>query len=142
MITSVEDSLRRDEGSKSSAYQDSRGYWTIGIGTCIDARANCGLTDAEIELLFQNRLALAKARLAEQFPWTTALDEVRLGVLENMVYQMGVAGLAEFRTMLTCLQQGNYVSASRAGLDSLWAKTQSPDRAARLMQTLETGIWV
>lgn len=139
-ISSLEEQLRRDEGSRSSAYQDSRGYWTIGIGTCVDARANCGLTNDEIELLFQNRRKLAEIRLEQQFPWTAALDDVRREVFENMTFQMGIHGLAEFRAMLTCAQQGNFASAARAGLESVWAQQQSPDRAHRLMKQLETGI--
>jgi GH24 family phage-related lysozyme (muramidase) len=61
--TSLQETLRRDEGCRSSAYQDSRGFWTIGIGICIDARANCGLTDEEIQFLFNNRVTQAKTSL-------------------------------------------------------------------------------
>ena len=34
------------------------------------------------------------------------LDSVRLGVLQNMAYNLGIAGLAEFRDFLACMQSG------------------------------------
>lgn len=137
----LEDQLRRDEGCKGSAYQDSRGYWTIGIGTCIDARANCGLTNEEISLLFKNRMMLAQTSLEFDFPWTAALDEVRLGALENMTFQMGIRHLAEFKEMFKALQAGDYQGAHDAALDSPWAQVQSPARAKRLATQLLNGVW-
>jgi lysozyme len=141
MIASLKDQLIRDEGSKRSAYQDSRGFWTIGIGTCIDERANCGLTSDEILLLFNNRVAIAKDTLVANFPWIAALDPVRIGALENMTFQMGAGGVAEFRYMLAALQKGDYPSAAGAMLDSSWAKVQSPARATRLSLQIQSGIW-
>lgn len=139
--TNLIEQLSRDEDRRASAYQDGLGYWTIGVGTCIDARKGCGLTDPEIDLLLSNRIAAVTAQLSQQFPWTDVLDEVRRGVLLNMAYQMGIHGLAEFRQMLQALQQGDYSSAAAAMLDSTWAKSQSPDRAQRLSKQMETGEW-
>ncbi len=139
--TNLIEQLSRDEGRRASAYQDGLGYWTVGVGTCIDARKGCGLTEAEIDLLLSNRVAAITAELSKQFPWTDLLDDVRLGALRNMAYQMGIHGLAEFRQMLQALQQGNYSSAAGAMLDSIWARTQSPDRALRLSKQIETGEW-
>ena len=34
----IREQLHRDEGFIDHAYQDQLGYWTIGIGTCIDRR--------------------------------------------------------------------------------------------------------
>lgn len=136
----VESQLRLDEGSKNSVYPDSLGYWTISVGVCIDARKGCSLTDAECELLFQNRLTLVKTKLEKEFPWTSGLDLARLGVLRNMAYQMGIHGVSEFKEMLAALQRGDYVVASSHMLDSKWAK-QSPARAQRLATQMSTGIW-
>lgn len=141
MISSLEDQLKRDEGSKPSAYQDGLGFWTVGIGTCIDARKGCGLTDDEQLFLLRNRLPINEAALSKQFPWTDALDEIRRGALLNMTYQMGLHGLGEFRDFLSKLQTGDYVGASAAMLDSTWAKTQSPARAQRLAQQIISGTW-
>ena len=47
MITNLKDQLIRDEGCKGSYYADGRGFATVGIGTCIDSRAGCALTNEE-----------------------------------------------------------------------------------------------
>jgi len=134
------DQLVRDEGCKSYAYQDSLGYWTIGIGTCIDRRVGCGLTNDEILLLFKNRVALAKAALAQEFPWTTALDEVRLGALENLTFAMGVKRLAAFQKFLGAMRIGDWCVAHDELINSLYAK-EEPERAARLALQIQKGEW-
>ena len=133
--------LIRDEGEILHAYQDSLGYWTIGVGHLIDARKSGSIPPAISRELLVLDIATKTATLSETFPWTDALDEVRLGVLQNMTFQMGVRGLAEFQNMLNELQAGNFAAAAQEGLDSDWARTQSPARAARLMIQMETGEW-
>src|SRR5271155_2551458 len=122
MINNILSQLERDEGKRGSAYQDSLGYWTIAIGVCIDARKGCALTEAEIQYLTNNRITSVTIQISQTWPWTIALDPVRFGVLQNMVYQMGVEGVAEFKQFLSELQAGDYEAASVAMLDSLWAK--------------------
>jgi lysozyme len=140
-ITCLEDQLRRDESSKRSVYKDSLGFWTIGVGICVDGTKGCGLTDEEIAFLLENRIKLNAASLSESLPWTDALDEVRRGALLNMVFQLGMHGLSEFEDMLTKLKAKDFSGAAAAGLNSLWASKQSPERAQRLMKQIETGVW-
>lgn len=140
-ISDIMSQLERDEGRRASAYTDSLGFLTIGVGVCIDARKGCTLTDAEIDLLTKNRVGLATIAIGETWPWTASLDPVRLGVLQNMVYQMGIEGVSKFRNFLGALEAGDYASAKEEGLDSEWARTQSPSRAARLMEQILTGEW-
>jgi GH24 family phage-related lysozyme (muramidase) len=140
VIVNLADQLIRDEGCKSYAYQDSRGLWTVGIGTCIDQRAGCGLTNDEILLLFKNRLALAKAALGTAFPWTAALDDARLGAMENLTFNMGVRKLAEFHNFIAAMKQGDWATAKAELLDSL-ANHQEPARIGRLAIQIETGVW-
>jgi lysozyme len=141
-ITSLEEQLIRDEDKKGSVYKDSLGYWTVGIGTCIDSAKGCALTDDEMLFLLRNRLKLNADALSQAMPWTDALDDVRRGALLNMVYQMGLHGVAQFKNMLTALQQGDYAMAAAEGRDSEWFRKQSPARAERLMQQIEQGIWL
>lgn len=141
MITNLAEQLSRDEGKKSSVYQDSRGFWTIGIGICVDARAGCGLDDEEILFLFDRRRKRAEAALSREFPWTDALDDARRGALTNMVFQMGAHGLGEFRQFLAALQQKDYEAAGEHMLDSAWAREQTPARAKRLSEQIKTGVW-
>jgi lysozyme len=135
------DQLVRDEGEINHAYQDSRGFWTIGSGICIDQRAGCGITHEENLYLLGNRVALAESQVRTQIPFSISLDPVRRAVLENMAFNEGIAHLLGFKKMLAAIQAGDWETAAAEGLDSEWAH-QVGSRANRLMQQLKTGQWV
>jgi lysozyme len=139
MIEELRKQLEQEEGRVRWAYQDSRGLWTIGIGTLIDRKGG-GLEENEIDYLFNNRLVKKMTELAKALPWTNQLDEVRRAALINMAYQMGTDGLLQFTTMLAHLKTGNYLLAYNDALDSKWAK-QTPERAKRVATQLLTGVW-
>ena len=55
MIEKLTAQLRRDEGTKATAYQDHLGFWTIGVGRLIDSRKpGAGLRPDEIDYLLRN----------------------------------------------------------------------------------------
>ena len=100
MIRNIIDQLKRDEGVRAAAYQDHLGYWTIGVGRLIDDRRGGGLRPDEIELLLANDVADRTKALVQALPWFSRLDGARQGVLLNMAFQMGTAGLLGFRNTL------------------------------------------
>ena len=69
--------------------------------------------------------------------WFRALDNVRQGVLIEMAYNLGMAGLMGFRNMIAAIQEGNWVEAKIQGLDSKWHR-QVGKRAQTLMKRMET----
>lgn len=140
MIKDSYSQLKRDEGEVLHAYQDHLGYWTIGIGILIDRRKGGGLRPEESEFIFRNRLKLLDAELTDRLPWITKLDPARKGVLINMAFQMGVAGLLGFKNTLAMIEAGRYQDAAKAMLQSKWA-TQTPARAQRLSNQMATGQW-
>lgn len=140
MITSLEDQLTRDEGDEPSAYQDSLGYWTIGVGRLIDARRGGRLSADERQYLLRNDVARVRQQVADRLPWVSQLDEIRRAVLHNMAFQLGVNGLCNFVRTLALAKSGDYAGAAAEMLDSTWAK-QTPERAQRLSQQMETGQW-
>ena len=140
MIKDSYSQLKRDEGEVLHAYQDHLGYWTIGIGILIDKRKGGGLRPEESEYIFRNRLKLLDAELTARLPWISKLDPARKGVLINMAFQMGVAGLLGFKNTLAMIEAGRYQDAAKAMLQSKWA-TQTPARAKRLSNQMATGQW-
>lgn len=140
MIKDSYSQLRRDEGERLSAYEDHLGYLTIGVGILIDARKGGGLLPEESEFIFQNRLKLLNAELEKRLPWIKKLDPARRGVLVNMAFQMGVAGLLGFKNTLSLIERGEYEKASREMLGSKWAQ-QTPARANRLSVQMSSGVW-
>lgn len=132
--------LRRDEGEELSAYTDSEGYLTIGIGRLIDKRKGGGISQAESEYLFSNDYDSKLAEVRRRIPWFSSLDVARQGVLLNMAFQMGVDGLLGFKNTLAMIERGDYAQAADGMLQSLWAK-QTPERAKRLSEQMRSGKW-
>ena len=151
MIKDSYSQLKRDEGERLYVYDDAtgkpivkgsvvKGYPTVGIGILLDKDKGGGLRPEESEFIFRNRLKLLDAELTARLPWISKLDPARKGVLINMAFQMGVAGLLGFKNTLALIQEGKYQEAARAVLQSKWA-TQTPARAQRLSNQMAKGIW-
>lgn len=133
--------LKNEEGSVPHAYQDSLGYWTIGVGRLIDERRGGLLYPDEIDYLLKNDIKRKTDGLNDALPWFHLLDEARQAVLIQMAFQMGVKGLLAFSTTLSHVRVGRYAEAAVAMLESLWAR-QTPERAARMSKQMETGEWI
>ena len=141
MIEQLTAQLRRDEGIKATAYQDHLGYWTIGVGRLIDSRKpGAGLRPDEIDYLLRNDINDRVQALTKSLPWFDLLDEARRGVMINMAFQLGTAGLLGFKSTLALIAAGKYAEAAEQMLKSKWA-TQTPARAKRLSEQMKTGEW-
>lgn len=129
--------LKVDEGFRDKPYKDSRGFLTIGYGWCLDREP---MTMDEAEYVLNSKVSRKMIELAQAIPWITDLDEPRQGVLYNMAYQMGVAGVLAFRQTLAMVRAGQYQEAAAEMLNSAWAR-QTPERAQRLSNQMKDGIW-
>lgn len=132
--------LRRDEDEVLSAYTDSLGYLTIGVGRLIDKRKGGGITPEESAYLLDNDIDKRLKGIRVALPWFDSLDEARQGVLLNMAFQMGIDGLLGFKNTLAMVKAGNYAGAAAGMLESKWAK-QTPERAGRLSDQMKDGEW-
>ena len=132
--------LIRDEGMVLHAYQDSLGYWTIGVGRLIDPKKGGGISETEALLLLHNDIQKARTALLAALPWASQLDEVRQGALIAMAFNMGIGGLLEFKNTLQLVKNGQFAAASGEMLKSRWAQ-QVGARANRLARQIATGEW-
>lgn len=132
--------LSAHEGRVDHAYQDSLGYWTIGVGHLIDKRKGGSLPEFIIDALLDYDLGKHVRELQERAPWVVSLDDVRQAVLYDMAFNLGVDGLLKFRNTLGLVQAGRYKEAAAAMLQSKWA-TQVKTRAVRLSRMMDTGEW-
>ena len=142
MIEQLTAQLRRDEGTKETAYKDSIGFLTIGVGRLIDSRKpGAGLRPDEIDYLLKNDISDRVQAITKALPMLfPKLDEARKGVLLNMAFQLGTAGLLGFKSTLALVAAGKYAEAAEQMLKSKWA-TQTPARAKRLAEQMKTGEW-
>src|SRR3989442_386772 len=123
LIDSLTQQLKRDEGVRSTAYKDTLGYLTIGVGRLIDERRiGAGLRKDEIDYLLANDIKDRIEQLQKKLPWFSSLNEARQGALLNMAFQLGIDGLLVFQNTLALIEQGNFVGAADQMLLSKWAQ--------------------
>lgn len=127
--------LTRSEGRKTKPYVDTVGKITIGIGWNLTDR---GLPDKIIEELFE--LSLSEATLeAERIPVYSKLNPARKTVLIDMVFNMGLHSVLQFKNTLACLALGQWDAAAENMLRSDWAE-QVGNRAIELAEIIKTGV--
>lgn len=130
------------EGRSQHAYQDSKGFWTIGYGRNIDQRSGPGLRESEMQLMLENDLREVEHRLIAALDFYKDLNEARQAVLIDMAYNMGVGGLLKFHTMLGCLEKKDYKGAANAMIQSKWKTDVGPRRWKPLFDQMVCGEWV
>lgn len=130
--------LEYDEGCRLSAYQDTRGIWTIGYGHAY-VHAGTVWTQAQADAQLNIDIAHTEASLDNQLPWWRKLDDVRQDVIAEMAFNMGVTNLCQFHHTLAAMQSGQWQQAHDGMLASLWA-TQVGQRANRLARQMLTGV--
>lgn len=140
MNSKIIEQLRRDEGEVFHVYDDHLGFATIGVGRLLDKRKGGGISPAESAYLLNNDVARVDADLRSRLSWYGQLDEIRQAALINMGFQLGTAGLMEFKRSLECIRDGRFAEAETHLLNSLWAK-QTPARARRVARQIVTGSW-
>ena len=133
------DQIKRQEGLRLTAYQDTLGNWTVGFGHT-PAFSGQTITEAEAESLLIQDLSAAQSSLLSSLPWCFSLSVPRYCVLWNMTFNMGIGHLLEFRLMLAAVRNANYSEAARQMMNSLWAE-QVKERATELAEQMETGAW-
>lgn len=129
--------IKSNEGLSLSLKPDSGNTWQIGYGRNLSRR---GITKSEAETLFTNDLVAATngAATALGNAWF-GLDDVRRGALVDMCFELGQAGLAQFKDMLAAIRASQWQLAYAACLDSAYAE-QVPARAQRVALMLKTGV--
>lgn len=146
MSDPIRDLLEEEEGRSDVPYYDHLGYVTWGIGHLCDPRKPTRMPANVIDAMFDWDVASAKQQ-AQTIPGFARLNPVQQAAVVSMVYQMGFEpfdgdGFKDFYNFLTALRFGDVKRAAIEGLDSKWAREDTPRRAQRQMQMLSTGLWV
>lgn len=123
------DDIKQEEGFKGIVYKCTEGFDTIGYGTRLP------LSDKEAEMILEYRLNILKGNLSGSL-YMLDIDKKAWDILYNMVYQMGVKGVLNFKNMIKALEAKDYKRAGDEMLDSKWAK-QTPARANRLSKAMK-----
>ncbi len=127
--------IKRHEGMRLKPYHCPAGRLTIGIGRNL---TDVGITETEAEYLLENDLQSAEKNCSDAFVWYEKLDNIRKGVIVEMVFNLGFAGFLGFRKLIKALTIGDYLTASKEMLSSRWA-AQVGHRAEVLSLIMKTG---
>ena len=134
--------LRAEEGLSHTAYLDTLGVPTIGIGhTGPEVHLGLTWTDEQIAEAFDRDLAEKVAQVEAALPWYSSLNGPRQCVILQMAYQMGIQGLLKFQNTLAAVKEARWQDAANGMLASRWAQ-QTPNRASRLARQMLLGEWV
>src|SRR6185369_966543 len=139
------DELARDEGRVLTAYRDSMGYWTVGVGHLLGSSPRMSrITDDECDALLEYDIRLAEVRARSVVPDFLTMSDARQRALCNMSFNRG-EHLARSTTIVPAIAK-----AAKSGLESDWQLVpaaiagsewaqQVKARAVRLGQMFATG---
>jgi lysozyme len=141
--------LIRDEGLRFSAYQDTNGFWTIGVGHLLGTEKRMlKITNEEVMALLDVDIREALTIVNRVFPEGnlsgnyTRLTDAQLRALVNMAFNRGEKRMMESTTITPAIRKaietGDWSSVTLTIMTSPWAK-QIGKRAERLAYMLETG---
>lgn len=133
--------LIEHEGEILHAYQDSLGYWTIGIGHLIDKRKGGSISQRVSRILFEDDLARFTATARVNFPWFDGLDPVRQDAIVMLLFNLGLAGVQKFKKMLVAIEAEDWTKAAIELGDSVWSEQVGPNRANDMRRAIEFGAW-
>ena len=142
--------LKFHEGERLTAYQDTVGLWTIGVGHLLEDPRNPkwrGYTiskqasDQLFDLDWVKHVGLVQKYAA----WALEFDEVRAYVVVDMTFNLGVEpfdgdGYKDWPIFVRQLKANDWVAAAANMRSTLWAR-QVKGRAQRLAKMIETGLW-
>lgn len=98
-----------------------------------------GLPKELAPLAVEATLRKLDGEMRKRQPIFAGLDTFRQGVVLEMAYQMGVAGVLNFTNMWKALAKDDFAEASKEMLDSVWAKRDTPKRAVELSRLMIRG---
>lgn len=127
--------LKRHEGLKLEAYQDSIGVWTVGYGRNLQELT---ITEVKANEWLSQDMENAADDLNRAAPFVGNLSENRRRVLINMSVNLGISKLMLFKKMWAALKKRDYHKASMEMIDSKWAR-QVGKRADELAEMMIEG---
>lgn len=129
------------EGEKFSAYTDSLGYLSVGIGHCIDERKGCGISADISRQLFEGDIAKFTATARGSFEFFDKLDPVRQDVIVMLCFQLGAKGLHSFNLLLKAIGDHAWHAAAFELANSLWGRQVGFERKQQMCSAIELGRW-
>jgi len=131
-LTSLKRRVKQSEGFKAIPYQDTEGIWTFGHGfTRIEKDEADAVLQLKLAKIINSDLLIFPKEIAH-------LNEKRILILIEMIYQLGVGGVSNFKNFRKACIAEDWEKAADEMLDSRWHK-QTPNRCERLAKEFREG---
>jgi lysozyme len=121
----LKEMIKKEEGCRLEAYQDTRGFLTIGHGHRLFPGSR--IPQAAADVIFDADFEKATA---DCLKLQLDLDADRRAVVVDMIFNMGLAKVQNFKKFLAHLRDKNWIQAAYELMASEYAK-QVPERAKR-----------
>jgi GH24 family phage-related lysozyme (muramidase) len=140
MFDKVKERIKKHEGFRNIVYLDSLGKTTIGYGHLITKTDNFiqgkEYSKEELDALFEKDFDIACDQ-AMSLVGDFNICEDAIGVVIEMIFQLGIGNVSKFKNMLEALKESDYAHAAVHMLVSNWHK-QTPTRCEELAEILRT----
>lgn len=134
----LQNELIRDEGLRLTAYRDSLGFLTIGIGHLIKKGESFGvITKDQAISILEDDIKDAERKLDSIFPGWRNLDDVRQRTFVNLSINLGYK-LTDFKRFLHAAKSGDWEKAADHLTQSRWFR-QVKLRGPRVVHAIRTG---
>ena len=130
------DRVEKNEGFRAFPYIDSRGNLSVAFGRNLKGVA---MSIAEGQYLLSNDIQRAETEAYKQFPDYNALNDPRKSVIVEMVYNMGLEKVLNFKEMIAAIAANDFAEAAKHMLNSAWA-VEVGKRADELAMIMQSGV--
>jgi len=135
----IKKQIADDEGCRLYVYPDSMQKLTVGIGHLVRKEDGLAYGDSIPQVLcdqfFEQDFENAVDECERHLPKFKEYPEPIRGVLINMAFNLGIAGLLHFRKFIAALNRADYLEAANQMQLSDWY-SQVGKRSRRLMDTV------
>ena len=139
-LEELKERIKTHEGFCDTVYKDTLGKRTIGYGhLCTNDEEWIDGKVYDMQYLndvFEGDFNEA-VNQAEKLIGNTIIKNKAAEIIIEMVFQLGMGGVSEFKKMWTALENQDYAEASAQMLDSKWAK-QTKNRAEHLAEIMQS----
>lgn len=143
-IKNLKDQLKIDEGEVHKIYEDPLGHLTFGIGHKITPDdpeyglpAGIPVSESRVNEAFYFDVCWVLRDVEILYPDFYDLPEEAQQVIANMMFNLGLGGLSQFRKMKAAVDKGYWVLAAAEMKNSKWYH-QVGNRADRLVSRMES----
>lgn len=133
--------IKNEEGERLSAYQDSRGIWTIGVGhtglvNLVPVEKGMAITSKQSSEILKKDISWVESAITDNVK--VKLNQNQYDALCSFIFNIGVNAF-KGSTMLKELNAGNYSKAADCML--MWSRAGSDPNILASRRQRERGLF-